>query len=409
MATRRWLGRAAATFHKVTITVANTWATGDTGTITINGKNLVLTVGAATATTDVAAALTAMFNGSAAVGTETRSNTGDQYPEFAEITAVQSSSTVILTHDTAGVPFTATVSENTAGSGTLSAATTVTATGPSFWNDANNWDGGAVPVTGDDVFIDNSNVDILYGLSQSSETLSTLSIALSYSGKIGLPKTNAGGYPEYRADYLAISATTVTVGRGSGVGSGRIKIDFGANATTIEVVNTGFGLETDLEALLIKGTHATNVLEVHAGSVGVAPHGNDSSVLATLRNAGGAVQTYANCTVTTCTVSGGSTILNKAPTTLTQKGGTTTILGSGAVTTLAVSAGACNYQSSGTVTTASIGGLGEALVDCGGDISPRTFTTTTLDRGGRILDPNQTITFTNAVARGSNARELSAA
>lgn len=408
MATRRWLGRAAATFDKWTITVANTWAANDTGTITINGKNLVLTVGATVTTAQVATELTTMFNGGGTFGTGYSStNTGDQYGEFNEITAATSGSTVVLTCDTAGVPVTITVSESTAGSGTLAIAHTVTATGPNYFDDTNNWEGAAVPTTGDDVYIDDSDVDILYGLAQSAATLSTLTIGSTFTGDIGLPKTNANGYPEYRADYLAISATTVTIGRGNGQGSGRIKIDYGGNANTTEILATGSPAETGLEAILLKGTSITT-LEVHSGSVGVAPHGADTSTVTTLRNAAGSVQCYTAATITTVNNTGGTLTLHKAPTTLNQNGGVVTILGSTGLTTANVRQGTLYYRSSGTITTVNLAELGAATIDCGGDISPRTFTTTNLYAGGRIVDPQQTITYTNGVARGSTAREISA-
>lgn len=409
MATRRWLGRAAATFDKWTITVANTWAAADTGTITINGKNLTLTVGTTATTAQIAVELTTMFNGGGTFGAAYSStNTGDQYPEFNEITATTSGSTVILTCDTAGVPVTISVSEVTAGTGTLSIAHTTTATGPNYWDDANNWDGAAVPQTGDDVYIDDSDVDILYGLAQSAVTLSTLTIGSTFTGDIGLPKTNANGYPEYRADYLAISATTVSIGRGNGQGSGRLKIDYGSVANTTEIMATGSPAETGLEAILLKGTSITS-LEVHTGSVGVAPHGADTATITTLRNAAGAVQCYTAATITTVNNSGGSLVLHKSPTTLNQNGGVVTILGSAAVTTANVRQGTLYYNSSGTIATINIAELGAATVDCSGDISPRTFTTTNLYAGGRIVDPQQTITYTNGVARGSTAREISAA
>jgi len=57
MATRRWLGRAEAVKQKSTVTVSGTWVTGETGTLTIGGADLVLTVGTTVTTADIATAI----------------------------------------------------------------------------------------------------------------------------------------------------------------------------------------------------------------------------------------------------------------------------------------------------------------------------------------------------------------
>ena len=87
--------------------------------------------------------------------------------EFAEVTWSRSTSTLIGTADTAGKPFTATMSTTETGGGAAdsqtidggasSAGTSTTAcSGPNFWNVAGNWSGGAVPVNSDDVIIENT-------------------------------------------------------------------------------------------------------------------------------------------------------------------------------------------------------------------------------------------------------------
>lgn len=417
MATRRWLGRAAATFDKYTITVANTWAAADLANITINGKTLVLTVGTTATTAQIATELAKMWNASGTLATAyAASNFNDQtdsweeYPETAEATAETSSSTVIITMDTPGVPTTITVSETTAGDGTLSISHTTTATGPNYVDNANNWSGGAVPTTGDDVYLDNSAVSLLYGFAAvAAETFASWNQAASFTGEVGLAENNRGGYAEFRTTYLAVGITSLRVGYGSGLGSRRTKLNMAAVQFAAEVLKTNQGAETEIEALLLKGTNASNALEVQGGSVGIAPQAADSSVLATLKVTGGSVQTYGAVTTTASTVSGGNVIFGKAPATLTQTAGNTTILGSGAVTTLTVSGGTCLYLTSGTATTVAIGnGPQPATVDCTGDGSSRTFTTTTIHPNGRLRYIPGTMTFTNAVALGSTVREIMA-
>lgn len=418
MATPRWLGRALPTFDVWTITVAGTWAQNDTATVTINGRSVTLTVGSTFTTAQVASDITAMFNFSGTLGTaaratnynSSRASWDDQPAEFGEGTAVLVSSTVVITAATSGIPMTITTVENTAGDGTCAITNTTVCTGPNFWNNANNWDTGSVPVNADTVYIDNSAVSIQYGLAQSAVTLTALHIGLNYTGEIGLPKTNtSGGYPEYRADYLAISATNLFIGRGTGLGSARIKIDLGSVAGTIEVFATGQSAESSsLEALLIKGTSITG-LEVHDGSVGVAPFAAETSTITTLRVARGAVQTYLGATVTTANITDGQLVMQLAPTTLNQNGGTCTINGTGGVTTANVRSGTLFYNSSGTITTLNLSEMGNGTFDCSGDISPRTITTTTAYAGASFRDPQQTVTYTNKIALATNVKSWAAA
>ena len=96
MAEPRWLGAAVDIAEVYTILFANTWASADTYTLTINSKDIGLTLGAGnTATTDVATAVKEMINGDAAtISTHTRSQTGNNVGEFARLTATASGSTL---------------------------------------------------------------------------------------------------------------------------------------------------------------------------------------------------------------------------------------------------------------------------------------------------------------------------
>jgi hypothetical protein len=231
MATRTWIGNAVATKDVWTITVANTWATGDTGTITINGKDLVVTIGTLVTTAQVATTLKEAWESGTFTDTTASKipqGGGTSIPEMAELTATVSGSTVIITADTAGVPHTISVSESTAGTGTLSISHTTTATGPNYWNNVDNWAEGSVPTTGDDVVIDRP-VSILYALDNNADTLTSLTIGerFSASSYIGLPFRTSSGYEEYREDQLKVGATTITC-RGA---SGRVKINTGSAQT----------------------------------------------------------------------------------------------------------------------------------------------------------------------------------
>ena len=400
MAVRTWLGRAAAVAQVDTFTVAGTWSAGETLSITINSKAIThTTVSGATSIEDQVDALLALLKAS-------------DFGEFDVITWTKSGTDKIVgTGPDNGTPFTATAGE-TAAAGTFTKASTTTPTGPNWVDNVNNWDGGAVPTTGDDVHIENSSVSLLYGLSNiSGNTLLTLRVAASFEGEIGLPKTNANGYPEYRDDYLAVDVTTCTIGAGEVAGSSRLKLDFGSVANTTEVRSTGDGTEQVIPACLLKGTNTGNVLDVQTGDIGYSFFGGEAGALATLRNVSGSVQTgNAMTQLTTVQNQAGTVWVRRNVTTITNDGGTVVVYGSSTVTTLTVSGGVCVYLSSGTITTLNLGGRSvPATFDASQDRSPRTITNTNLHENGVINDPANTLTHTNGIAPGSNVTQITAA
>lgn len=106
MATRYWIGSATAIQERKTITVGGTWATNDTITLTVGYASLVLTVGSSTTTADVASNIQTMLSSSGSFGTGYSSTArGPSVPEFAELEASVSGNIVTVTHRTRGVPF----------------------------------------------------------------------------------------------------------------------------------------------------------------------------------------------------------------------------------------------------------------------------------------------------------------
>ncbi len=414
MANNRWLGRAQAIAQVDTLTIINTWATADTITLTINTKSLVVTIGSLVTTAQVAVTIQqagedASFTDTTA--SKTPEDGGQDIVEHAEITATVSGSVVTLTHDTPGTPFTLTVTETTAGDGEVTEATATAGDGPNFYNNADNWSLAAAPVATNDVFVDDSSVSILYGMGQSAVALASFTVSRNYTGQIGLPKQNVGGYVEYRADYLAIDATTITIGRGEGSGSSQIKIDSGSTQTAITVESTG-SPPSGLEAFLWKGTHANNTIENHDGTVGVAVFGGEVATIVILRNTAGDVRCSADTTLTTVTNESGNVELHSnIQGTLTNASGTILVGGSATADTLALEGGTINWQSSGTITTANIGGFNRgARLDFSGDNSPRTITNAvSLRLNGSIFDPLQTVTYGAGIQPGSGVELVSAA
>jgi hypothetical protein len=388
MSVRRWQGDAAAVAQVSTAQIT-AYDAATTYTLTINGKSVSVL-----GTTDedgTATALAAAWNAS-------------DEPEALEVTASAATDTVTLTGATAGKPFTVT-SSDTGGTGTIGAVTEVTApTGPNHWDDAANWSGGAVPVNSDDVVIENGS-DILYGLDQSAVTLASLTIKRSYTGKIGLPEVANSGqstqYAEYRDTFLKIGATAVTIGDGEGNGSGRIKINYGTVAHTTNVYGTGQALEAGIPALLLKGSHASNVLNVLRGSVGVAIFAAETAQLDYLRlgyiaNQASDAQVTLGSGVTNdaVIVDGGKLTIASATTTLDQSAGEVTIL-SGAHAAIVQMGGTLIYRGTGTVTALTVGK--GATADFSRDPRSRTVSAATAYSGATIRDPLRTVTWTAGI------------
>ena len=399
MATAIWKGDAQPIAQVTRCTVGGTIEANDNFTVTVGSKSVTVVAGSTSAAA-VAANLVATWNALGAT----------LYPEFAAITASDAGSGAFdLTAITPGVPFTVTLSTTESGGGaadaqTFTQTTTTPASGGAFWSVAANWSTGAVPVTGDDVIIQNSANSILYGLDQSSVTLASLTIDQSFTGTIGLARTNPGGYVEYREQYLKIGATTIAIGRGDGAGSGRIKLNTLAVQTTISVLDSGAPAENGLKAVLWKGTHASNAVRVTKGSFGAAHFAGETATLATLKEgyrnnvtSDSDVRLGTGCTLSACAITklGGALEINSSFSSLTQAGGETVIL-AGAPGTLTIGGGAVRYKSSGNYTTATMGGGGE--LDFRQDLQSRTGTNTTLHKGGVLRDPGKTVTFTNPVA-----------
>lgn len=350
------------------------------------------------------------------------------YPEWAELTASADTTTLTLTSDTAGVPFACTLTpfdvggaadaQTIAGGTSAAAGTIATAnSGPNDWSVAGNWSGGAVPVSTDTVYIENTSVDILDGFAQSAVTLTALYIAASYTGKIGRAAINSTGttpYYEYRATQLAISATTCEIGSGGGNGSGRIKINFGSVATTTTVFNTGTSAESGLAAFQFVGTSTSNVLHAYGGTIGVAQLAWQSAALDLLNMNGSAgsnrfAAVYCGSGVATAidvVMTGGNLTLAAGSTTLNMYGGTA-ILAAGNHPTINVYGGTAILNSTGTLggTLVTVGGTG--TIDLDQNAAAKTLSTDIqAHRGATIKNGNGSLATLNVDAVGCRMEEL---
>lgn len=217
MATKRWLGAAVAVAQKTTVTIGGTWANTEAVSLICNGNTLTVTLStaAAASTSTVAAALHAAINASdtttGLTNGETRNLGGQQINEFKDFSATVSGAVITLTGTTRGKPFTVTGAEGSA-SGTITLATPTVATGPNHFDNANNWEGGALPVANDTILFDSGSVGVLYGLDYllANTVAISLEITGDYTGQIGLPQYDVSkGYAEYRKRYLELYNTGI--------------------------------------------------------------------------------------------------------------------------------------------------------------------------------------------------------
>jgi len=385
-----WNGDAMAVAQVSTHTVTGTWATDDTATLTCGGNSVTFTVAGTETIAAVVAGLVAAWNASTAA-------------TLAEVTASDDNPAVTLTADTAGLPFVTTASETTAGDGAVGVQVDTTASaGPNDASTAANWSTGVVPVATQHIVLENSSVAILYGLDLSGATFASFTRKASYTGFVGLPRNNSGGYVEYRDTYLKIDATLATI---DASGSGRTKIDFGTVQTACTINGSGTAAESGIPPILLLGTHVSNTLVVNKGSVAVAWFAGEDSDFASV-DVGYTTNQSSDSTVvlgagmttlTAVTINGGSTKILANAGTVTYTTGTAELGDTATVTTLNVLASTFYYKSSGTCTTANV--YGGARLDLSRDTRDRTLTNVNVDlAGGAIFhDPAYTATLTNGI------------
>ena len=344
MGTKYWIASAIQQTDRWTGTVALTWATGDTATITINGKSLVITIGSLTTTSQVATTIVQAFNRTTFTDTTASMlpiSGGTSIAEFSNIIAsisISSSSLINFTSLDAGEN-TISMSSTTAGNGTFTASHAISGTGPNYWDNVVNWDTGSIPVGTDTVIID-TPVSILYGsLDQSAITLTQLTFGENFSSAyVGLPKRNAAGYEEFRSSRLKVHATTVT----NDSFSARMRLDLGSAQTAF----TQNGSST-LDWI---GTHASNVVTLNSGTCYLANQIGELATIATLNISEASVYCGTGLTVTNIVKTSGSLWLSSSSTSLSNIMGSLNLLG-GTHTLVTVAGGSVSSTKSSTITS----------------------------------------------------------
>lgn len=404
MSTLTWTGNAHSTRQVATITVANAWTAADTATLTINGKDLILTAGSTVTTAAIATAIKEMWMGAMRLdgsgSTDSTSNAGGQeFGEFGEVTATVSGSVVTLVANKAGKPFTLSVAEDTASTGTITLNTTQSATGPNHWDNGDNWDSGSAPSNDDTVIFRESDVSVLYGLPTNLEV--TLHVYQSFTGRIGLPRINrddpARPYTEYRQRYVRLndagggSQILHRFGIGAdGPGSPLINVKHSTLPCFVVVYNTGKPRpEWSDKALNLCCTANTSTLNIVNGSVDYSSQDGSTSAFVAVEQTGGDSTGIAGIHTTGATVliAGGRAIIggSGAIGTITVNGGALRLENqTGAITTLSINSGVVDYASTATITTLNLAEAGTFDARSGAGY----FTITTANhRGGVFVDP----------------------
>ena len=287
---------------------------------------------------------------------------------------------------------------------TITLTSDTTPTGPNYIDNAANWSTNTVPATSDVLILEDNAVSIRYGLAQSAVTVTSLIIKASYTGEIGLPTSNAGGYIEYLPTRLAIGATTLIIGEGVGGGSDRIRLDTGSVQTAITVWNSGEADSSGQYAVDWIGTHASSTVAVYKGEFGSAMYAGEVSTILTLTMSydednedDSLVHLGKTVTLGTVVKRGGELITEAqsgtAITSITTTAGHTEIRGTDGVSQLTIEGGECLYLTSGTL-------AGNTTVDLEGQLifegDERTKTVTNLitilGDAADVSDSNEVVT-----------------
>lgn len=410
----RWIAAAQDIPQITTITIADTWAAADKATVTCNNKSITVTCGAtmdtpAEVAAGVAEALALNHHVTAQLTADMTINAGGrEFGEFWDFDATVSGAVVTLTSRVAGVPYTVTTSETTAGDGTVGTpSTTQAATGKNWFDQGANWSGGSVPTDGDTIIFDNGAVSILYGLGNTAEYVAIYRTD-DYTGSIGLPLLNASVngliYSEYRARYLdlpsgnADSAThTIGTPNSNQRVAGEMWIDFSDTDPTLlklMVYNTA--------GLHLAGGHDIQLV-ASGGSIDIGEDAKGTaSTLKSLRVSGSAdVRIMSNAIFNTSsspTVQLGGTLTVDCGSTGNTAdfylyGGTTLLNAATATFDDLYVYGGARCINNGTVTDTFI--FGGGVLGSGNNAC--TLTNVSVYSGASILDGTGSFTFTNGI------------
>lgn len=399
-----WTPTAPAVPQKTTLTfsaVADDWISNPDVTVTCNNKDVIVTLGDGASESDAASQVAAAINSTDTSNTtfdliagETKNIGGQLFEEFTKFKAAAVGAVITLTSTTDGEPFIVTVTETATGSVAVlsdGTGTSQLATSENHYNDANNWDTGAVPVNADDVFIIEGSTDILYWGSADPANPQSILIGPGYNGNIGLELNNPAGYRNYLPRYLPIEfdfagdVFRIEGGR-------RIQIDTKAVEGVVHVTRGNVSLVST----------ATITLNVLSGSVETGNNGATTCKLGTIvvgdeEGSRGSLVMSSSTTFAISlpiTIYEGTVTLDAAHADekIVYKGNLT--VGSGAQATITLRGGNLVYNSTGTITTLTQWAGGS---DFSQDIRTKTVTNLVMYNDTYFWDPLGNVTLTNGI------------
>lgn len=291
---------------------------------------------------------------------------------------------------------------------------------PNGWDYDLNWSLGVIPVTGDVVILENSNVSIRWGLEQSAQTLLRFLIKKSFTGKIGLKEkefavsangeTTVNTAIEYRQKYLNIKASDVQIGENlqstTAQGSGLIKLDLDDAVSIVTIYDSASSQETNKPAIQLLANNASTQIFVRKakGGIGIAVgEAFETSLIASVdigeNMVSNGVQLGAGVTFTSWTQKSGKNFIESAATIalIDCYGGTLNLEGDYTVTE-------CNVGDTGVVNGNNIKTAGDAITTLNmlnggqmntlGSAEPRTYNVVNLNKGSRITTDSSIVTMT---------------
>ena len=183
-------------------------------------------------------------------------------------------------------------------------------------------------------------------------TLAYLQIGPNFAGLLATESTP-----------LAISATNWAIDASN---AGRVSIDFGTNAFTGTLLNgptSGADSSFGLDPVRIKGAHASNILQVLAGTIGIATNLiGDTASIPLIDVLGGTVNCSVGVTLSVINQQAASNInVNSSLPTLAQVAGTLTTNGSGTL-------GGTALEIGGTVVSNATGNVSNIVIVNGGTL-----------------------------------------
>lgn len=377
MAVVTWVGKQIARAWKKTLTV-NTADTGDTITLTGGNSQAIVLTPTTTNTTTTAAEIAAAITAAGGV--------------FVDLTATSSGAVVTLVGPDDGAPVT--FSKSDGGTNSTALATVDTPLSPHDLNDPVNYSGGALPVDAtDSLLFEDSGVDAKYN----ADALSAIALVspglvrrATYTGRLGLPTTNAAGYPEYRVTDLQWKATDFSweASEQDQPGQFRLRAMHTGSAVTATITGPSSNAQVGRESLELYGLPASSVVTLIGGSLALSPLQGQSCTVLTLNALNATVSIGASATLSgtarfdNCT----ARIRTSWTTSLTVDGPSQVEIGGSAAGTLVIDGGTVVWRSTGNPGNSPIIGSG-AVLDL--ETAPASLTiggTVALYGGGALLD-----------------------